>query len=697
MRVTESVADDLAKRIILSNQLGITVSVITFPYIFIFWFMGAPLLGGLVSLVVLGYALVPVLNSMGRHYSARLLPVITGSIAVTTYSIALGIAAGIHDYYMALLCFPFVLFKASEKKFIVFSSLLPIALYLFYITMGQWWGPWIEISAEMNSIISRCIEVSTGATIITALGYLYILVNISEKRLLDNIAKLNAVFESATDAIFIVDRNYRFVGVNKSTEKFVGPAPQIINKTIYELMGAEQGQYFAERYETVFNSKTPLHLEEKTRVPAGPSFYLSTVLSPIFNSSGEVEEIVGISRNVTESKLLQEKLIDAKKEAESANLAKSEFLASMSHEIRTPLGIIVGYTALMNEGANLSPANARAVDAIQRNSQHLLQLVNDILDFSKVDGRQLNIQAQPVNLEEEISRVTEQLAAPAQVKGIGILCRFAEDLPAMVNTDPLRLRQILLNLVSNAVKFSDSGNILVSVTRTQSQISVSVKDDGIGITKEQEALLFQPFSQIHPKGNPTYKGTGLGLYVARQLAEALGGHISFVSGSQGPGSEFCFSFESELKNEFLQRSGTVSEESFMGSWNLPEDFKILLVEDMLDAQNLMKLVLQKIPGATVLTANNGREGVELATQANPDIILMDINLPVLGGIAAVRELRNLGFSRPIVALTANAINGEREKCLTAGCNDYLTKPVDQPLLIESVKKLLSQVVNEKNK
>lgn len=282
---------------------------------------------------------------------------------------------------------------------------------------------------------------------------------------------------------------------------------------------------------------------------------------------------------------------------------------------------------------------------------------------------------------------------PAEAKGLNIRTEFAEDLPQIVQTDTLRIRQVLLNLLSNAVKFSEKGSILVRVmlAKSKKEIMIFVKDEGIGISEAEQKLLFKPFSQVHPKGNQSYKGTGLGLYLSKRLGEALGGSVEYVSGSTGMGSEFCFTFVSHLKNNEQSdvMPATYSTKTSYVHSVPAKPIDILLVEDNLDAQSLMIQVLQKIPDANVLIANNGKEGVEKALALKPAIILMDIQLPILNGLDAVKQLRSLGFVYPIVALTANVTVGQRQKSLDAGCNEYLAKPVDQNLLIQTIIKLIS--------
>lgn len=404
---------------------------------------------------------------------------------------------------------------------------------------------------------------------------------------------------------------------------------------------------------------------------------------------------------------LVEEYAIARERAEAGNRSKSEFLANMSHEIRTPMTAILGYVDLLYSEGDLSQAPAERVDAImtiRRNADSLLQIINDILDLSKIETGKLEIERTDLSPVEITSQVVQLMQIRAEKKGIGLHMKLGNSLPPAINSDPARLRQILVNLVGNAVKFTDHGEVRVTVQLneglTPTQLEFRVSDTGIGIADDQTDGLFAPFSQADSSITRRYGGTGLGLAISRRLASSLGGTLS-VSSVPGQGSTFTLSIpivECAEHSEAHQQSA-LPEASQVQRSPVPAspsqlNCRVLLVEDSLDNQRLLSLLLRKA-GATVVVAENGRIGCDTARQAcedeSPfDIILMDMQMPVLDGYSATRELREAGDKTPVVALTAHAMQEDRKKCLDAGCDEYLTKPIQRERLIEMVARFCGQ-------
>ena len=379
-------------------------------------------------------------------------------------------------------------------------------------------------------------------------------------------------------------------------------------------------------------------------------------------------------------------LEEANAAAMAATLAKSEFLANMSHEIRTPMTAILGFADVLLEQDPPADQRVRYVQTIQRSGQHLLTILNDILDLSKIEAGRFEIHVVPCAIAELLEETLQMLKAPADAKGIELVLDVATDVPPNVSCDPTRLRQVLVNLLGNAVKFTERGRVTLRA-RAEGEsmgriLTLAVEDTGIGITPEQRTRLFKPFSQVDSSLTRHYGGTGLGLSISLRLVQMMGGTID-VTSEPGHGSRFVVSLPIR---EGVAPTDAPSPQS---SQILPAiargrvTGRMVNVEDGLDNQKLIALLLRKV-GVESEIAGNGRAAIDrlLAPDARPtiDLVLMDMMMPVMDGYEAARELRSAGFDRPIVALTANALEGERKRCLAAGCSDFLTKPIDRKAL-----------------
>jgi len=386
--------------------------------------------------------------------------------------------------------------------------------------------------------------------------------------------------------------------------------------------------------------------------------------------------------------------------AEAANITKSQFLANMSHEIRTPLGVILGFADLALDPSH-SPEDARNyLLAIKRNGVQLLEILGDVLDLSKIEANKLEIERVSFSLPDLLDDVAASLGIRAQEKGIAL--RFEKDasLPSFIRTDPTRLRQIFVHLVGNAIKFTERGEVVIvgealsrSADGAGQRLSFLVKDTGIGISAEQRAKLFQPFTQADSSMTRKFGGTGLGLLLSRQLAAALGGDLTLVQSEPGKGSWFRFSVAVEAaesapaERERRQSDRPQAVVPASESAAVLAELRILLVEDSEDNQILVSRYL-KSGGARVELAANGLEAVEKATEGDYDVILMDIQMPVLDGHEAMARLRQAGYTRPIIALTAHALREERERALKGGFDNYLTKPLQRSSLLKTLRALI---------
>jgi PAS domain S-box-containing protein len=391
-----------------------------------------------------------------------------------------------------------------------------------------------------------------------------------------------------------------------------------------------------------------------------------------------------------------------KERADAANRAKSEFLANMSHEIRTPMTAILGYADLLRDRVTDS-ADHEAIDTIRRNGDHLLAIINDILDLSKIESGRLDVECIPCSPSQLVADVTALVRPRADEKGLMLAVEFEGPIPAIVHSDPFRLRQILINLIGNAIKFTDRGRVLVKVglsnspltnSPTTSHLAFSVSDTGIGITPDKLERLFQPFTQADASTTRRYGGTGLGLAICKRLCDMLAGEL-IAESALGQGSTFRLSIPiAKAASHTLLEVPAAPIAALAGPELTPATAdaslhcRLLLAEDGPDNRRLLAFILERA-GADVTLAENGQIAMELALAAEADqrpfdLVLMDMQMPVLDGYGATELLRSLGFTRPIIALTAHAMTGDREKCLKAGCTDYATKPIDRPRLLAQI-------------
>ncbi len=379
----------------------------------------------------------------------------------------------------------------------------------------------------------------------------------------------------------------------------------------------------------------------------------------------------------------------SKREAVQANEAKTEFLANMSHEIRTPLGAILGFSELLADGS--SSERDQYLETIRRNGNLLRTLIDDILDLAKVESSQFEIEHIEFSLKELLSEIVDVFEPKTSAKNLGLMVHFDCSNCDLITTDPIRLKQILMNILGNAVKFTAKGRIHLNVTSeiskqdpTKTKIRIEVSDSGIGISNEQSMKLFKPFTQADSSMTRKYGGTGLGLVLSKKLANALGGTVILKESQLGVGSTFEIGIEvgSVSEQKKVEHQNRLSLSTNFCARPL-DNLRILVVDDSKDNQFLISRLL-KNSGAEVETADDGMRGIEEALSSYYDIVLMDVQMPRLGGLEATSQLREMHFNRPIIALTANALKGDREKCLKAGCNDYLTKPIQKQELIKRI-------------
>ncbi|MFV2065456.1 MAG: ATP-binding protein [Pirellulales bacterium] len=425
--------------------------------------------------------------------------------------------------------------------------------------------------------------------------------------------------------------------------------------------------------------------------------------SPVQGPDGAFRGVLISLEDVTQLEATKVELQHSKVVAEEANAAKSEFLARMSHEIRTPMNAILGFTDVLLRGyAENAAQRAEYLNTIHASGTHLLDLINDILDLSKIEAGRMDVERVRCSPYQLASQVVDVLRLRAEEKGIACELAAATGIPETILTDPVRFRQVLTNLVGNAIKFTSAGGVRVELSLLTSganpQLAVAIVDSGIGIPPQSIETVFSPFSQADTTITRRFGGTGLGLPISLRLARALGGDITIES-EPGEGSVFTATFDTGphegqliLKPQALARKIGSSADQGRETLRLPAA-RILVVDDGEANRRLITVVLRRA-GVEVVTGDNGQAAIDLATRGDFDVILMDMQMPILDGYTAAATLRSQGFEKPIIALTADAMDGAEAKCRKAGCSGYLTKPIDMDLLVSTLREILGEVPEE---
>ncbi len=510
----------------------------------------------------------------------------------------------------------------------------------------------------------------------------------SDQRLRDQQFYTRSLIESNIDALMTTDPSGIITDVNKQMEALTG-------STRDELIGAPFKDCFTDpdRAEAgiklVLIEKSVTDYELTARARDGKQTVVSYNATTFYDRTRTLQGVFAAARDVTEQKRVELELNEARAVAESASQTKSDFLASMSHEIRTPMNAIMGIADLLAQ-TKLSPQQDKYVQIFRRAGENLLNLINDILDLSKVEASQLELERTGFSLNEQTEIAIEMVAARVQEKGLTLTCDIAADVPDRVMGDPTRLRQVLMNLLGNAIKFTASGTVSLRVEPdgdpfSPTALRFSVQDTGIGIPDEKQARVFERFTQADSSTTRRFGGSGLGLTICKRLVELMGGRI-WVESKVAMGSTFSFAVPLDVQTSEIQTS-TISEGSFA---ELPlAPLRILLTEDSPDNCTITLAYLEGAP-YTVEVAENGAVACEMFRTGNYDLVLMDRQMPIMDGLEATRNIRAWESLSgrdpvPIIALTASALKGDRETCIAAGCSAFLTKPIRQAVLLQAIR------------
>lgn len=514
-------------------------------------------------------------------------------------------------------------------------------------------------------------------------------VELSQNKLrqtLDRLAMVASVFEHATEGIAITDAEQRILETNSafsqitgySRTEALGATPRILSS------GRHDAAFYAAMWKSI-RDDGQWRGDIWNRHKNGEVYPAQLSIVAVRDATGEVANYFGIFSDISElARKVAERtreLNKAKSQAEAANRAKSDFLANMSHEIRTPMNAILGL-ARMGTKENPGSKSWGLFRRIQDSGTYLLHIVNDILDLSKIEAGKLAIDAQPFRLGDVVARVRSHIAGMAEQKGLALRVDVDESLPACLVADSQRLQQILTNLLGNAVKFTEQGQVSLAIQRVGGNMVFRVADSGIGMTASQLNRLFVPFEQGDVSITRNYGGTGLGLAISRRLAELMGGEIS-VASEVHRGSTFTVTLPMA---ESTSPAGETATPPVAADGQSISGCRVLAAEDI----EVNRLVLEDIltdAGARVVFADNGKSAVDLVV-AQPDafdIVLMDVMMPVMDGYEATRRIRAITPSLPVIGLTAYALADERERCLSAGMVCHVTKPIDPKELLQTIR------------
>lgn len=639
------------------------------PFVFRAW-------GGVGILFIAGAIAIFTVGPLG---SGRIFLFASGIFA----TVILGIKAGIFVFILQAI----VLFLFSYLLKVDFQTWANIELY----SQSSW------ITSSSTFIFLSIIFVIAIGRMINGLSFTFSELQRANSDIKKSEERFRTIVENANDVIFYVDKENKKIGYVSPICKFV--------------LGYEQSDFEGMDYASFIHKDDVARAEELLeKILAGTAAqeeieyrilhkngtwnWHLTRGGPLKDADGNITGFVGIARDVTERRQIEQDLINARDEAEAANKAKSEFLANMSHEVRTPLNGVMGMLQFLQVTELDSQQQEYAETAIQ-SCRRLNRLLTDILDFSRIEAGMLFIQSAPLDLTEVLCQTRDLFASVTRESGVAFHVDVDPSIPKRLLGDGARLQQVLTNMVGNALKFTHAGSVMLEVSRLpvllddECRVLFSVTDTGIGIPDDKLASLFKPFSQVNEGYTRSYQGAGLGLSICRRLVGLMGGGISVVS-EPGVGTTMCFSLSFRL-GKSDEKSRPAHAPHFVPHL---EGLNLLLAEDDPYSGIMVAKLLRKF-GATAKHVANGRQAVEALRQEDFDLVLMDVQMPVMDGIEATLAIRGAEAGErmrnvPIVALTAYTLASDKEKFARAGMNGYVPKPVEIEELLRAIEESLRQ-------
>jgi len=535
----------------------------------------------------------------------------------------------------------------------------------------------------LESIAGRKIRVEFVSNVYPVNHHMVIQCNIrditerktTEEELLQEQSLMFALMDNLPDHIYFKDRESRFLRNNKAHVLSFGltDSDQLVGKSDFDFFTKDVAQRQYNDEQEVIRTGHPINKVEFTiRKDNSVNWYYSTKM-PLRDKERKIIGTFGISRDITDRKLAEQELLVAKERAEESDRLKSAFLANMSHEIRTPMNGILGFADLLKEPHLTEEEQQEYISVIKKSGKRMLNIIDDIVNISKIESGQLEVSISEIDVNQQIEFLWTFFKPESERKGLQLTVKnMLPSKECRIKTDRKKFLAILTNLVNNAIKFTRIGSIEFGVEKKGDFLEFFVKDTGIGVSEHQKEIIFERFRQGSEAHNRTYEGAGLGLSIAKAYVEMLGGKI-WLESTPGDGSTFHFT----LPNNALREEKTEMKEIFQGikANDKPKTLKILVADDDEMSRELIVTVFKK-PANEILQVQTGIEAVE-ACRNNPDldIVLMDIKMPDLDGYEATRQIRQFNKNVIIIAQTAYAMTGDRERAIEAGCNDYISKPI----------------------